>query len=132
MRARRCFKSWTFRVLPDSPYDPGLTRSFAPKSAKNYPREPDESRRFFEISPRRVFFFGGKGSSVGSSCVASGSLFGRPVVLSLFGELLQLPCVDVDHPFPALLGRWADPRVVGNTAVTQGLHVRAIKFDPRA
>ena len=28
--------------------------------------------------------------------------------------------------------RWTDPRVVGNTAVSQGLHVRAILFDPRS
>src|SRR5919202_326402 len=31
-----------------------------------------------------------------------------------------------------MLGRWADPRVVGNTAVTQGMHVRAVLVDPCA
>ena len=36
------------------------------------------------------------------------------------------------RPFPARLGRWADPRVVGSTAVTQGMHVRAVQFDPCA
>ena len=36
------------------------------------------------------------------------------------------------HPVPAVLGRWADPRVAGNTGVTQGMHVRAILFDPCA
>ena len=56
------------------------------------------------------------------------------MALSFFGELLQLSRVYVAHPFPAFLDRWADPRVVGNTAVTitQGLHVRAILFDPCA
>jgi len=63
---------------------------------------------------------------------ASGSLAGRPVVLASFGELLHLPCVHVAHPFPALLGRWAEPPVVGNSAVTQGMHVRAVLFDPCA
>jgi len=38
--------------------------------------------------------------------------------------------VHVAHPFPARLGRWADPRVAGNTGVTQGLHVRPILVDP--
>jgi hypothetical protein len=68
----------------------------------------------------------------GSACVASGSLAGRPVALASLGEALELPCVHVAHPFPAMLGRWADPRVVGNTAVTQGIHVRAVLFDPCA
>src|SRR5262245_27883515 len=31
---------------------------------------------------------------------------------------------------PIVRGRWADPRVVGNTGVTQGMHVCAILFDP--
>ena len=34
------------------------------------------------------------------------------------------------HPVPAVLGRWADPRVAGNMGVTQGAHVRAILVDP--
>src|SRR6188508_787455 len=38
----------------------------------------------------------------------------------------------IADPLPAGPGRWPDPRVVGNTAVTQGLHVRAVKFDPCA
>src|SRR5215831_5169660 len=36
------------------------------------------------------------------------------------------------QPIPAERGRWADPRVAGNTGVTQGLHVRAILVDPCA
>src|SRR5437016_5271228 len=36
------------------------------------------------------------------------------------------------QPILAERGRWADPRVVGNIAVTQGLHVGAILFDPCA
>ena len=68
----------------------------------------------------------------GSSCAAARSLAGRPVALASLGEALELPCVHVAHPFPAMLGRWADPRVVGNTAVTQGIHVRAVLFDPCA
>jgi len=59
-----------------------------------------------------------------------GSLTGRPVALSSSGEALELPCVYVLHPLPAGLGRWADARVVGDTAVTQDLDVRAIQFDP--
>jgi hypothetical protein len=39
----------------------------------------------------------------GSSCIASGPLSGRPVALSS-GEALELPCVHVAHPFPAVLG----------------------------
>src|ERR671935_737461 len=34
------------------------------------------------------------------------------------------------QPILAERGRWADPRVAGNTGVTQGMHVRAILFDP--
>ena len=36
------------------------------------------------------------------------------------------------HPLPAGLGRWADPRVVGNIGITQGLHGSAILVDPCA
>src|SRR6266545_5304490 len=36
------------------------------------------------------------------------------------------------QPILAVRGRWADPRVAGNTGVTQGMHVRAILFDPCA
>src|SRR4029453_16195700 len=66
----------------------------------------------------------------GASCSAARSLAGRPVALASMGEALELPCVHVAHPFPAMLGRWADPRVVGNTAVTQGMPVGAVLFDP--
>src|SRR3712207_4309883 len=45
---------------------------------------------------------------------------------------MELPRVHVAYPFPARLSRWADPRVVGNSAVTQGAHVRAVQFDPCA
>jgi len=34
--------------------------------------------------------------------------------------------------YPVVGGRWADPRVVASTSVTQGPHVRAILVDPRA
>ena len=46
-----------------------------------------------------------------------------------FGEALGLPVVHIAYPLPAGLSRWADPRVTGNMAVTQGEHVRAILFD---
>jgi hypothetical protein len=36
------------------------------------------------------------------------------------------------QPILAERGRWADPRVAGSTGVTQGMHVRAILFDPCA
>ena len=60
-----------------------------------------------------------------------GTLFGRRVVL-LLGELLMLPFVHVAHPFPSGLGRRADARIIGRMAVTQGMHVRSIQFDPSA
>ncbi len=63
---------------------------------------------------------------------ARGSLAGRPVALASPGEALGSPCVSVDHPFPAGLGRWADPRVVGSMAVTQSVYGRAVLFDPWA
>ena len=34
------------------------------------------------------------------------------------------------QPILAERSRWAEPRIVGNTAVTQGLHISAILFDP--
>src|SRR5512132_2872359 len=34
------------------------------------------------------------------------------------------------QPILAERGRWADPRVAGDTGVTQGMHVRAILVDP--
>jgi hypothetical protein len=46
------------------------------------------------------------------------------------GELLELPLMHAGHPI--VRGRWADPRVAGNTGVTQYLNVRAIVFDPCA
>src|SRR2546430_16187326 len=58
-------------------------------------------------------------------------LAGRPVALASSGEALDLPVVHIAYPFPAGLGRWADPRVTGNTALTQGEHVRPILVDPR-
>src|SRR5215471_20870025 len=36
------------------------------------------------------------------------------------------------QPILAERGRWADPRVAGSTGVTQGMHVRAVLFDPCA
>src|SRR5436305_15229973 len=35
-------------------------------------------------------------------------------------------------PILAKRSRWAHPRIVGNTAITQGLHICAILFDPCA
>ncbi|MGO9695005.1 MAG: hypothetical protein ACLPYO_14795, partial [Mycobacterium sp.] len=61
---------------------------------------------------------------------ATGSLAGRPVALASLGETLELSCVHADHPVPAVLGQWADPRVAENMSVTQGMHVRPILVDP--
>jgi hypothetical protein len=63
---------------------------------------------------------------------ASGSLAGRPVALASSGEALELPFVHAGQPILAERGRWADPRVAGNTGVTQGMHVRPILVDPCA
>jgi hypothetical protein len=68
----------------------------------------------------------------GSSCVASGSLSGCPVARSFLGEPLELPFIHAGQPILAERGRWADARVIGSMAVTQGMHVRAIQFDPSA
>jgi hypothetical protein len=46
--------------------------------------------------------------------------------------VLLLPFMHPAHPVPAGCGRWADPRVPGDTGVTQGLRVRAVLFDPYA
>ncbi|WP_246148018.1 recombinase family protein [Nonomuraea turkmeniaca] len=62
--------------------------------------------------------------------VAHRSLAGRPVALASSGEALDLPVVHIAYPLPAGLGRWADPRVTGNMALTQGEHVRPIQLDP--
>ena len=35
-----------------------------------------------------------------------------------------------DQPILAIRGRWADPRVAENIAVTQGVYVRPIQLDP--
>jgi hypothetical protein len=40
--------------------------------------------------------------------------------------------VHAGQPILAERGRWADPRVAGNTGVTQAIHVRAILSDPCA
>jgi hypothetical protein len=40
--------------------------------------------------------------------------------------------VHAGQPILAERGRWADPRVAGNTGVTQGVHVRPILVDPCA
>src|SRR4051812_22775106 len=54
----------------------------------------------------------------------------RLVALASLGQALELPFVYAGHPFPAVLGRWADPRVAGSTAVAQGVQVRPILVDP--
>jgi hypothetical protein len=41
-----------------------------------------------------------------------------------------LPFMHAGQPILAERGRWADPRVAGDTGVTQGMHVRAILVDP--
>ena len=59
------------------------------------------------------------------------TLAGCPVALGSPGEALELPCVHAAHPFPAVRGRWADPRVGKSMGViTQGGHVRPILVDP--
>ena len=58
------------------------------------------------------------------------SLAGRPVALASSGEALELPFVHPGHPVPAVLGRWADPRVAATMGVPQGVHVRPILVDP--
>ena len=57
---------------------------------------------------------------------------GVPSCSLFFGELLQLPFIHAGQPILAERGRWADARVIGGMAVTQGMHVRAIQFDPSA
>jgi hypothetical protein len=69
-------------------------------------------------------------TAASSDVTVRGSLAGRPVALASSGEALELPCVHAGHPVPAVLGRWADPRVAGNMGVTQGVHVRPILVDP--
>jgi hypothetical protein len=53
-------------------------------------------------------------------------------VLSFLGELLGLRFRHAGQPIPAERGRWADARVIGSMAVTQGMHVRSILLDPCA
>jgi hypothetical protein len=70
---------------------------------------------------------------IAPECVfASGSLAGRPVALASSGEALELPYVHARQPILAVRGRWADPRVAGNTGVTQGVYVRPILVNPWA
>jgi len=61
---------------------------------------------------------------------ACGSLAGRPVALASLGEALELPFVHARQPILGVRGQWADPRVAGNSGVTQGVHVRPILADP--
>src|SRR5688572_14208888 len=53
------------------------------------------------------------------------SLSGRSGCLALLGEPLELPVMHVRQPIQR--GRWAHPRIVGNAAVAQALHIRAIR-----
>ena len=48
------------------------------------------------------------------------------------GELLHLPFINAGQPILAVRSRWTDARVIGGSAVAQGSHVRAVKFDPGA
>ncbi len=43
-----------------------------------------------------------------------------------------MPLVHAGQPILAERGQWADARVIGSVAVTQGMHVRAIQIDPCA
>ena len=43
-----------------------------------------------------------------------------------------MPFIYGGQPFLAERGRWTDARVIGSMAVTQGMYVGAIQFDPRA
>jgi AcrR family transcriptional regulator len=47
------------------------------------------------------------------------------------GQALELPCVHARQEILAVR-RWAEPRVVGNSGVAQGVHVRPILVDPCA
>lgn len=67
----------------------------------------------------------------GSVCVASGSSRASGWA-RCWDEPRDLPGVHVSHTFPAPLGRGTDPRVVGNTALTQAVHLGAAQFDPGA
>src|SRR5919198_3577554 len=58
-----------------------------------------------------------------------GSSFGRSVARFSLGELLKLPFMHAGQPI-AVLGRWTEPRVIGETGATQGMHIRSILFDP--
>lgn len=56
---------------------------------------------------------------------------GRRVGLRI-GELLSLPFIYAGEPILAERGRWTKARVIVGMAVTQGVHVRSILFDPCA
>jgi hypothetical protein len=58
-------------------------------------------------------------TSIGSTTTGSTrrSLSGLPVALPSSSELLSLPFMHARQPILAERGRWADPRVAGNTGV---------------
>ena len=83
----------------------------------------DSGMRWGELTELRVkdFDFGAHRASATSAAA-----------FVSFGEALGLPVVQIAYPLPAGLSRWADPRVTGNMALTQGLHVCSILVDPCA
>src|SRR5688500_7497412 len=61
-----------------------------------------------------------------------GSSGGCPFALRLVAEPLSLPLIHARQPIPAERSRRTDARIIGNPAVAQGPHVRAILVDPGA
>ena len=112
--------------VPDDPWrlevtlakDPDLCTSGVPGSAS----EPVRRQRHARLVRRPLAWRRAAHRSSATSAAAFVS----------FGEALGLPVVHIAYPLPAGLGRWADPRVTGNMALTQGEHVRPILFDPCA
>ena len=103
-----------------------LATGVRPAPAAGSDRPPDRIPRPYRIAVPVMI---GEGQDR-SEQTTRPSLAGRPVALASSGEALELPCVHAGHPVPAVLGRWADPRVAENMGVTQGVHVRPILVDP--
>ena len=56
-------------------------------------------------------------------------LAGRPVALAPSGEALELLFMHARQPILAIR-RWAEPWIIDDIGVTQGVHVRPILVDP--